>query len=95
MTKYDNITLGMAYSWNRQEERFKLMQTMLVFRNIATSMLQCFGHSELRDHLELTPITSVMIAPEAILLPKFKPYLLIGFDYNKTTTHFRELISLN
>lgn len=79
----------------RQDERFAWMQVMINLRTAANSMLSCFGHEFLEDHYELTPIKNVFICPESIVMPYNKDYILVAFDYNDTTTHFREHISKN
>jgi len=79
-----------------QQERFRQMQLMLIFRNTATSMLRVFAHEDLPDYLELTPILRVYKAP--FVIPPFRPYMIFAFDYEDhgmNCTHFKEKISID
>ncbi len=100
MIKSDNITAGMARSFEIQDERFQQMQHLLLLeplRNTASSLLRYFGHAGLEDRLKLVPIVSVFIPPECmIVVPRFKHYIWLSYDYAPDcTTHFKELISKN
>ena len=93
----------------RNAERFKCMQSMVLLRSNASAMLQCFGHEGLHDPLELCAISKVYLCPDEIVMPYNKLYIIIAFDYEPqrtgmdvvkiteryTTTHFKEKISLN
>ena len=96
MTKYLPITSSLAYSWNRQEQRFQIMQyTQFPYY--------------LEGNFKFTPITNFYLCPEEIVMPYNKGYILIAFDYEPvrtgmeivriqdryTTTHFKQLISKN
>ena len=108
MVKYDNITTSVARIVERDHWRFAWMQAMLILDNSASSLLTALGHKKLDDRLMLTPISNLFIAPSCIVIPSFKPYMIISFDYKMdydceiikvsegcTTTHFKEKISLS
>jgi len=106
MKTKENITKSMARISERSSERFASMQSMLLWRYSANEIL---GGSLLPDFMELTPISKVMIAPKELVIPDFKPYMIVAFNYEPahhpcvivkiperyTTTQFYEKISLS
>lgn len=66
----------------------------IVFDHADHAIMFCLMQVRLAD-FHWTRIKSIYIAPVEILIDKFRPFIFVAFDYEDSTTHFKELISRN